>query len=71
MISETCSCGGSIEVNRDDELKLIREWRRQHKCLAKPEERPSLSSHIELSNNDPIPEQKFGFQPEERKERNG
>jgi hypothetical protein len=71
MLNETCSCGASIEINRDDELKLIREWRRIHKCVPKREDLGTLTSQIEQATNDPIPEQRFGFQPEERKRKNG
>lgn len=32
MISETCSCGASFQVDRSDELKLVNQWRQDHKC---------------------------------------
>jgi hypothetical protein len=31
-ISETCSCGASIELDRGDEVALLLEWRKSHKC---------------------------------------
>ena len=31
-ISESCSCGASIELDRSDEVALLKEWRRVHKC---------------------------------------
>lgn len=32
MISETCVCGASFQVERSDELKLVNQWRLDHKC---------------------------------------
>ena len=31
-ISESCSCGASIELDRANEDSLWREWRKNHKC---------------------------------------
>ena len=31
-ISESCSCGASIELDRADELTLLYEWRKSHRC---------------------------------------
>lgn len=31
-ISESCSCGASIELDRADELSLLYEWRKSHRC---------------------------------------
>lgn len=32
MISETCSCGASFQAERSDEIKLLNQWRTNHKC---------------------------------------
>ena len=32
MISEACSCGASFQAERSDELKLLNNWRTNHKC---------------------------------------
>lgn len=29
-VRERCSCGAEFECERDDELRLLREWRRVH-----------------------------------------
>lgn len=31
-ISESCTCGASFTADRDDELKLLNQWRTSHKC---------------------------------------
>ena len=31
-LSEACSCGASFQAERSDELKLLNQWREQHKC---------------------------------------
>ena len=31
-ISESCSCGASFTADRDDEIKLLNQWRTSHKC---------------------------------------
>jgi hypothetical protein len=32
MISESCSCGASFQAERSDEIKLLNQWRTNHKC---------------------------------------
>ena len=32
MISETCTCGASFQAERSDEIKLLNQWRVNHKC---------------------------------------
>ena len=32
MISESCSCGASFQAERSDEIKLLNQWRVNHKC---------------------------------------
>jgi hypothetical protein len=32
MISEACSCGASFQAERSDEIKLLNQWRSNHKC---------------------------------------
>lgn len=31
-VSESCSCGASFTVDRDDEIRLLNQWRTGHKC---------------------------------------
>ena len=31
-VSESCSCGASFTADRDDEIKLLNQWRNGHKC---------------------------------------
>ena len=33
-LSESCSCGASFTADRDDELKLLNQWRTKHSCKA-------------------------------------
>lgn len=67
MINETCSCGASIEINREDELKLLRDWRKKHRCVPTPEFRGELGSSLTLGNVEPLPERPLGFIPEEKR----
>ena len=32
MISESCGCGASFQAERNDEIKLLNQWRTNHKC---------------------------------------
>lgn len=33
MISETCGCGAAFQAERPkDELKLLNQWRKDHRC---------------------------------------
>lgn len=34
MIRERCSCGAKFETDSEDAIKLVREWRKRHTCLA-------------------------------------
>jgi hypothetical protein len=31
-LSESCGCGASFTADRDDELKLLNQWRTKHDC---------------------------------------
>ncbi len=52
QIKEKCSCGASIQLNAPDAIRLVREWRKKHTCLEKPEDpRESImGAHIEKSD---------------------
>lgn len=32
MISESCGCGASFQAERNDEIKLLNQWRTNHQC---------------------------------------
>jgi hypothetical protein len=66
-LSETCSCGASFSAERNDELKLLNQWREQHKC-----EFPKVgdlaivdNSHSQIAEDFRIPELHIGFRPDE------
>lgn len=66
-ISETCSCGATFAAERNDELKLLNEWRTNHRC-ATPEH-GSLAimdtAQTTLAEDYHIPELHIGFRPSE------
>jgi len=31
-VSESCSCGASFTAERNDEVKMLNDWRKNHKC---------------------------------------
>lgn len=58
-LSESCGCGASFSAERaKDELKLLNQWREQHKCFEKGDLAIVDSSRTELAGYHPI-----GFSP--------
>jgi hypothetical protein len=66
-ISETCSCGAAFSAERNDELKLLNQWREQHKCqFPKTGDLAIMdTSRNELAPDYTIPEMHIGFRPSE------
>jgi hypothetical protein len=60
-LSESCSCGAGFSAERDDELKLLNEWRKTHKCPKPQGGNLGLTSSSETSPNYHIPEMHIGF----------
>jgi hypothetical protein len=40
MIQERCGCGGSFKTDEPNSVRLVREWRKNHKC--------EISEEVEL-----------------------
>lgn len=65
MITERCSCGAEFAADRNDELKLWREWNNRHTC---PEEsalqrETSATAQVEAAGQLHEPELQLGFRP--------
>lgn len=65
-LSETCTCGASFSAERDDELKLLNQWRRAHKCVPQPGDlyTSGLDSRADLATDYTLPEMHIGFRYE-------
>jgi hypothetical protein len=60
-LSESCSCGASFSAERDDELGLLNQWRKRHKCPKPQGGALALSSSIESVDDFVYPELRIGF----------
>jgi len=65
MVRERCSCGAEFESDDDSAVKLLREWRKAHKCVVTPTgDRPGLSVTSEMTPADNREaELHIGFRP--------
>ena len=66
-ISESCSCGASFTADRDDELKLLNQWRSNHKCKDSGDlifNNPTTAS-LDKTDNFNQPELQLGFRYDE------
>lgn len=50
MIYERCSCGASIKTDEAEAVKLVREWRKSHRCQAQDEVDGSISGTAQVEN---------------------
>jgi len=64
-LSESCSCGASFSAERDDELQLINQWRKTHKCPKPDRGGLSIASSIETVTDYAYPELRIGFRGDE------
>ena len=64
MFRERCACGAEFETDETNGLQLLREWRKQHKCLPQPTARPDLSTTVETTTSFTEPELHIGFRPD-------
>lgn len=62
-ISESCSCGASIELDRSDELALWKDWKANHKCRDRNEALFAISDSSQISQLPDVtsPELHLGF----------
>lgn len=60
MISETCSCGARIKTDEANAEKLVKNWRRSHKCLSGASE-ADYTHTVDTANTTLA----LGFQPGE------
>jgi hypothetical protein len=64
-LSESCSCGAGFTADRDDELRLLNEWRKTHKCPKPQGGGLALASSIESATDFTYPELRLGFRGDE------
>ena len=66
-ISETCSCGAAFSAERNDELKLLNQWREQHKCSYPKQGDLAImdTAQTSIAEDFRIPELHIGFRPSE------
>lgn len=66
-ISEACSCGASFTAERKDELRLLKDWRANHRCERKEDPLVIMdNSSITVAHDyTTIPELHIGFRPNE------
>ncbi len=68
-VREKCSCGAEFESDQNNCVRLWREWRASHSCLAAVEEYKdaggSFSASLETVTDPRRPELHIGFRPSE------
>lgn len=60
-VSESCACGAGFSAERDDELGLLNQWRKTHKCPKPQGGGLALSSSVETVTDYTYPELRLGF----------
>lgn len=64
-IREKCSCGASIQLTAPDAIRIVREWRKKHTCLEKPEDFRDTALGFHTEKPDSIePDFPIGFRYE-------
>ena len=67
MIRERCSCGAEIETDEQHALRLVNEWRKNHRHTEpQPEQHDAvITSNLDTQRSDPRePELHIGFRPD-------
>lgn len=66
-VAETCSCGAAFSAERNDELKLLNQWREAHKCQFPKSGDLAIvdTSNNQIADDFRIPELHIGFRPSE------
>jgi|LakMenEpi03Aug12_release.lakeMendotaPanAssembly.Ray.scaffolds.fasta_scaffold3491447_1 hypothetical protein len=50
MIHERCSCGASIKTDEAEAVKLVKEWRKNHRCEIQDEQDGATSGTAQVEN---------------------
>ena len=50
MIHERCSCGASIKTDEAEAVKLVRDWRKNHRCEIDPDTEGAISGTAQVEN---------------------
>jgi hypothetical protein len=50
MIHERCSCGASIKTDEVEAIKLVRDWRKNHRCEIDTDTDGSISGTAQVEN---------------------
>ena len=64
-VSESCSCGASFSAERTDEIKMLTNWRENHKCRDRVEFIAIDNSKSEPAPEYQVPEMHIGFRGRE------
>lgn len=64
-LSESCSCGAGFSADRDDELRLLNQWRKSHVCPGPERGSLVLSSSSETVHDFVYPNLRVGFRGDE------
>ena len=64
-LSESCSCGASFSADRDDELRLLNEWRLAHRCPMPERGSLAVESSVESVHDFVYPNLRVGFRGDE------
>lgn len=64
-LSESCACGASFSAERDDELRLLNEWRSKHKCPKPQGGSLALNTVVDVASEYNYPELRLGFRGDE------
>jgi hypothetical protein len=50
MIHERCSCGASIKTDEAEAVKLVREWRKSHRCEIELDQDGAISGTAQVES---------------------
>jgi hypothetical protein len=60
-VSESCGCGASFSAERNDEVKMLNDWRNNHKCRERNEFMAIDNARSEVAPEYQVPEMHIGF----------
>lgn len=62
MVREVCSCGAEFESDESNAVRLLREWRRKHRCVNVPGSTIVVdSARVSEAPDFVVPELHIGF----------
>jgi hypothetical protein len=65
MIRERCSCGAEFETDEKTSVRLVRDWRENHRHELTPEESDAtIETTLGFSPDPRLPELHVGFRPD-------